>query len=194
MDLQKILSLNLEIEGLVRILSTRESAEAENMLIDKIRMLNQIVDKSEATRHYAEESQYAPIAQSEPVNMGVNDSQVAVADEVNVSVVEATQIETTDINETIGAPTDTMRVEDMISQQESRDFSKAFSINDKYRFIREVFNNNVNDFNSAVSRVANMTSLNEAYDYFLNELGWEADEEAVADFLQRVANHFNAVQ
>ena len=193
MDLQKILSLNLEIEGLVRILSTRESAEAENMLIDKIRMLNQIVDKSEATRHYAEESQYAPIAQSEPVNMGVNDSQVAVADEVNVSVVEATQIETTDINETIGAPTDTMRVEDMISQQESRDFSKAFSINDKYRFIREVFNNNVNDFNSAVSRVANMTSLNEAYDYFLNELGWEADEEAVADFLQRVANHFNAI-
>ena len=193
MDLQKILSLNLEIEGLVRILNTRESAEAENMLIDKIRMLNQIVDKHEAIRHSAEESQYAPIAESEPVNVESNAPQVAVAEEVNVSVVEATLPETTNATETIGSPTDTMRVEDMISQQESRDFSKAFSINDKYRFIREVFNNNVNDFNSAVSRVASMTSLNEAYDYFLNELGWEADEEAVADFLQRVANHFNAI-
>ncbi len=66
----------------------------------------------------------------------------------------------------------------------------VFSINDRYRFKRELFDNSDVDFNNTLAIVASMESYDEAEDYFLNELQWDPKREDVADFLEVIKRYF----
>lgn len=73
-------------------------------------------------------------------------------------------------------------------------FVSEFSINDKYMFIRELFDGSTAEFAEIVNIVDSMQSLGGAYDYFLDELGWDPDNDTVSEFLSIVAKHFNSAQ
>ncbi len=69
----------------------------------------------------------------------------------------------------------------------------AIGVNDKFLFINELFNGNIQAYNEAISKLNNSDSLNEAFDY-LNELNrefaWDAKRseqtiEKLAAFVQR---------
>lgn len=66
----------------------------------------------------------------------------------------------------------------------------VFSINDRYRFKRGLFNQSDADFNTTLSLVASMDSYEEAEDYFLNELQWDPASGDVADFLEIIKKYF----
>lgn len=66
----------------------------------------------------------------------------------------------------------------------------VFSINDRYRFKRELFHGSDNDFNTTLSRVASMEGYDEAEDYFLNDLQWDEKSPDVIDFLEILKNYF----
>lgn len=66
----------------------------------------------------------------------------------------------------------------------------VFSINDRYRFKRGLFNQSDADFNTTLSLVASMDSYEEAEDYFLNELQWDPASSDVADFLDIIKKYF----
>ena len=68
---------------------------------------------------------------------------------------------------------------------------KALSINDRFRFKRELFGNSDAELNDALNLVQAMSSYDEAQQYFIDNLGWDADEEVVADFMNMVGKHFN---
>lgn len=84
------------------------------------------------------------------------------------------------------------------SQKESYKFQEyteprgrlVFSINDRYRFKRELFHGSDNDFNTTLSRVASMEGYDEAEDYFLNDLQWDEKSPDVIDFLEILKNYF----
>ena len=67
----------------------------------------------------------------------------------------------------------------------------VFSINDRYRFRRELFNGSDVDFNTTLSLVASMDDYEEAEDYFLDELQWDDKSPDVIDFLEILKNYFN---
>lgn len=67
----------------------------------------------------------------------------------------------------------------------------VFSINDKYRFRRDLFGNSDADFNNSLALVASMDSYEEAEDYFINELGMEPSRRSVMDFLEIINKYFN---
>ena len=66
----------------------------------------------------------------------------------------------------------------------------VFSINDRYRFKRELFDNSDVDFNNTLAIVASMEDYDEAEDYFLGELQWDAGRTEVADFLEIIKRYF----
>ncbi len=85
-----------------------------------------------------------------------------------------------------------LNVEQMIACQGSKDLRKAFTINDKFRFRRELFGNSDTEMTDAINLASAMTSLNEATEYFYNDLEWDAENEDVKDFMTIIANHFKA--
>ncbi len=66
----------------------------------------------------------------------------------------------------------------------------VFSINDRYRFKRELFNNSDADFNNTLAFVASMENYDEAEDYFLGELQWDPSSREVIDFLEILKKYF----
>ena len=66
----------------------------------------------------------------------------------------------------------------------------VFSINDRYRYRRELFGGVDADFNDALSRVAAMDSYDEAEEYFIDELQWDPERPEVVDFMAVLRNYF----
>lgn len=83
-----------------------------------------------------------------------------------------------------------IRVDEQLQRHMSKDLRTAFSINDKFRFRRELFENDDYVMNNALDLIMAMESAQEAENYFLNELGWDADSPEVIDFLNIVRKHF----
>lgn len=78
-----------------------------------------------------------------------------------------------------------------IAQQNSKDLKKAFTLNDRFRFKRELFGNSDNDFVDAINLVSAMQSLTEAEEYFYEDLGWDRESDEVQEFMTIIINHFS---
>lgn len=187
-DIRKMLRLNLEIEGCLRILLDRPNAEAEEILIDKLDQLRVLAGTTPEPSEPSENSESSDNSErSEPAE----NSEYSENSEPSEP---AEPFEPSEPAAPAEAPAPIRLENALAAQQAASCFAKAFSVNDKYRFIREIFGNSAAEFNNAIDMVGAMKSLDEAYDYFLNDLGWDADNEAVSDYLVIVANHFNSAR
>ncbi len=77
-----------------------------------------------------------------------------------------------------------------ITQTQCNDLRKIFTINDRFRFRRELFGGDDSAFMSAVDTLSAMSSLKEA-DEYLSSMPWDHDSEAVAEFMTLISNFFN---
>lgn len=59
------------------------------------------------------------------------------------------------------------------------DLMSAIAINDRFTFIRELFRNDRKAFESAIGVLNNANSYDDAYNYLMQEYGWDMDGEAV---------------
>ncbi len=66
------------------------------------------------------------------------------------------------------------------------DVKSAFTLNDKFRFSRELFGNSQAQYNDALNMINAMHSFDEAEDYFYNDLEWNAENPDVEDFMHIV--------
>ena len=78
----------------------------------------------------------------------------------------------------------------MIERKNLADFRKAFSLNDRFRFRRELFGGNEEQMNQVISDLNGLHSLNESLAYLQNRLQWNPDEAAVADFIHLLEKRF----
>lgn len=85
-----------------------------------------------------------------------------------------------------------VKVDEVLSRNVSKDIYKAFTINDKFRFRRELFGNSSAQYNEALDLISEMTSYEQAADYFLNNYGWNPEDESVKGFLKILQHHFGA--
>lgn len=67
---------------------------------------------------------------------------------------------------------------------------KAFSLNDRFRFKRELFENSDIVMNNTLDLVDAMSSFTEAEEYFYNDLHWDKESIEVIDFMFIIRNHF----
>lgn len=73
-----------------------------------------------------------------------------------------------------------------VFRRNARDLSKAFTLNDKFRFRRELFGNSNGEFNRAVELVEVMRTPEEAEEYFYEDMGWDSTNPDVKDFMRIV--------
>jgi len=69
-----------------------------------------------------------------------------------------------------------------------------FTINDLFRFRRELFGNSEADMTDVFNMVMAMRGYEEAEDYFYGYLCWPPDNELVADFMNIVSHYFSNVR
>ena len=74
----------------------------------------------------------------------------------------------------------------------SRDLKRVFTINDRFRFRRELFGNSDVEMNDAINLVEAMQSYAEAEEYFYDMLNWNRESPEVIDFMAIIRNHFYA--
>ena len=83
-------------------------------------------------------------------------------------------------------------VDDLLQRSMSRDLKRVFTINDRFRFRRELFGNSDVEMNDAINLVEAMQSYAEAEEYFYDMLNWNRESPEVIDFMAIIRNHFYA--
>ncbi|MCH5216039.1 MAG: hypothetical protein J1F10_03785 [Muribaculaceae bacterium] len=86
---------------------------------------------------------------------------------------------------------DDLRMDEQLSRNLSKNLKKAFTLNDRFRFRRELFGNHDVEFNDTLNLVEAMHSFDEAEDYFYNDLQWDKTSPEVGDFMKIIEKHFS---
>ncbi len=152
---QKLLDLHLKIEGMLRILDSRDSHEARELL----RSL------------YGEYSRtMADFLDEVPLQLA---SYPAPTKTVSADL---PKIEST-------TPTAFFELDDDEDNNSDFDLPAAFTANDHRRFCDELFEGNEDDYSSTLSLISDMSCYSEAEDYLLNDMMWDSGSAVVAEFL-----------
>lgn len=83
-----------------------------------------------------------------------------------------------------------IKLDEKLARNNSRNLRQAFSLNDHYRFRRELFGNSDAAFNDALHIVEAMHDIDEACEYFYDELQWDEENPEVVDFMEIINKHF----
>lgn len=218
-DMTGLLNLAYEIEGLLMLHINRgdEAApEMRQLLVDKAaRLLDGL--KSESADAPAETDAAAPAPVCcEPQPAAPVAASAETADEKAIAasaIVEETEdaagdepapaaepepapapaaVEETPapatVNDTLVTETP-LTLDERLARERAADISKAFTLNDRFRFRRELFNGNDSDLSDTLMILAGMESYDEAADYLLGDMMWDKNNASVADFMAILAQH-----
>lgn len=95
--------------------------------------------------------------------------------------------EATIMNEAIETP---LSLDEKLARERARDIFRAFTLNDKFRFRRELFRNSQEEFDEALNVISQMSTIEEAQEYIYDDLCWDPDNEDVKAFMDVVTKHF----
>lgn len=93
------------------------------------------------------------------------------------------------VNDTL-ADDSQITLDEKLARERAADISKAFTLNDRFRFRRELFRNSDEEFKETLEVIGSMSSMEEAEDYFFNDLCWDPSSPEVKEFMAIVAKHF----
>lgn len=113
-----------------------------------------------------------------------------VADETEDVEAEDNIEEETEANEKASDDSEPLRLDEKLQRSRSKDLKSAFSLNDTFRFRRELFGNSAAEMTDALHMVEAMHSFDEAEDYFYSDLGWDRESDDVKEFMAIIKNHF----
>ncbi len=99
--------------------------------------------------------------------------------------------ETVDEEETVkaGTPDTTVGMTDVVINDILQ--PTTLSLNDRFRFRRELFDYSDEDMDEAIKIASAMSSAEEVQDYFYNDLCWDESDPNVVDFMRIITARFN---
>lgn len=218
-EIRKLLASAFELEGLLLLAESREEETPETVYriirekaefiaslaarlpIASTRIQEEVFDEEPAAQ--ATETGKAgtciPETQAEPEEKPVSeshtdekeqDSIVEDAPETENGQKEAATAEEQAEKKEFIVPDRTITVDEAFIINKSKDLRSAFSINDTFRFRRELFGNNAAEMVDAINLTEAMNSYSEAEEYFYTDLGWDCESDEVKEFMAIVRNHF----
>ncbi len=84
-----------------------------------------------------------------------------------------------------------MDMQTKLQNKPIHDLTKAIGINDKFLFIKELFNNNSELYNQTISHLNQLTDLNDAIIYLQENFEWDATNEVAINFIDLVRRKFS---
>ncbi len=173
----RLIHLNVELEGALRVLSQRESDEALEVAFDKFSSLSSLFEELKAG-HTTELP--APCQSSE-------EEKEKEEDIPNDTVVAESDAESVEVPTAPTAPT----APDIIMPNVVGDIRKTMTLNDKFLFKRELFGGNDAELNDTLELLASMHSFDEATEYIYDDLQWDSENPTVKDFMDIIKSYFN---
>lgn len=127
-----------------------------------------------------------PTAEPDAETSNVADETEDVEAEDNEDNIE----EEPEANEKASGDSEPLRLDEKLQRSRSKDLKSAFSLNDTFRFRRELFGNSAAEMTDALHMVEAMHSFDEAEDYFYGDLVWDRESDDVKEFMAIIKNHF----
>jgi hypothetical protein len=186
MNIERLIQLNIEIEGLLRVLKDRDNNDALQLLKDKYSEFKSTFEEVSAEPAVTEISELSE-------NSECSEPSEPAAQPIEQPTEPADIPAPTTVDEIVASRPNEMRVDEMLTRREARDLRKAFTLNDKFRFRRELFANNDAVFADTLNLLSAMQNLDEAMEYMRDDLGWDMESDDVKDFVNIVSNHFASV-
>ncbi|MDE5694002.1 MAG: hypothetical protein K2I09_08835 [Duncaniella sp.] len=203
-----LLRLTYEIEGLLLLQSQRAEGDTvpavDSLIAEKTALLTKAFsisadtpspEKEQATYPATEssDSEATAISALAEEEMMATEPVAAIPAEPDAHMPAPPTIEATAtpepqvINESIETP---QSLEEKLARERARDIFRAFTLNDKFRFRRELFRNSQDEFDETLNVISQMSSITEAEEYIFDDLCWDPDNEDVKAFMDVVAKHF----
>lgn len=190
--IDKLIELSYELEGLLLLARNREEnmqqfvsyakkkfnsieetfAELETIIQSHDNTVDDIVELGELNKSESIATSIEPVNSEDPA---IDDFSINTP---KTTIVDCMEEELEDKN--VSAPVDT------------RNIKQCFTINDKFRFRRELFGNSDTDFADTLNLLSAMTSYAEVQDYLLNDLEWDINNDEVAEFLTIIETYFKS--
>ena len=214
-DLDRLIRLNVELEGLLKVLLDRDSIHARSLLAEKFDEYSRGLSRYLAegapaiadaavlghAQALAAEAHSVEVKDQEAVDSEVTDETDAATAAIEAGEEHAAEAEAVaeepvvvePVAEIPEAPVPPVALE-VIEEEpvaeaaaaseavENTKLLRAFTLNDKFRFRRELFNGDIEDFADTLSLLAHMPSYAEAVDYLTNDLLWDTRNPNVEDF------------
>ncbi|MDO4319495.1 MAG: hypothetical protein Q4C34_02865 [Bacteroidales bacterium] len=209
--LQQLISLSIEFEGNLRVAAARDSAEAMSAARDKFDRMSvlmaalspvpddkpgttlpedtddTIVKDDEATG--AEE---APLEEPDTDEVPAEPLSPVVESDADAVEAAAAEARDTEQDRAVSVRSETVTLGDSFTARETRDLRKAFTLNDKFLFRRELFGGSEQEFADTLDLLTAMHSYDEAVEYLIDDLQWDAENATVKDFMGIVAGYFKS--
>lgn len=160
----------------------REEPEVEMELVFK--------PEDEYKKDFEEENETATNEDEPFVTEEPKEENPFVTDEEEQSVNEEEREEETVEVKDPAPEKEVVTLDEAYIRDKSKLLRNAFSINDKFRFQRELFGNNATEMTDAINLADAMNSYSEAEEYFYEDLGWDKESEEVIEFMKIIKNHF----
>lgn len=118
----------------------------------------------------------------------------STTDIIDESSNDNSEVEIVDVNQDINDSDElnhSCTLDEKLARQGTIDLKRAFTINDRYRFRRELFGNSDTEFADILNLLSAMSSISEAEEYVYMDLEWDKDNEEVKDFMSIVSLYFS---
>lgn len=211
MQLENLITQTVELEGLLRVLRDRKAPAVRALAEDKYRALCRGLDDffAQTPEHPLENIAKGSISGPEPpapplevcavaeaeaeqtpeecgaddVSEAPDDVQIIIQNAVpEVTPDDAAELPAAEIEEDeVEAEPPTFR--QTAAPAPGHDLSRAFTVNDRFLFIRKLFGGDAEDFAQTVKVLSAMPDLTEAKEYLFQDLMWDASEPAVEAFV-----------
>lgn len=187
MDIKHLIHLNLEIEGLLKILDERDSEHARTLVAEKFVQYSNLMHEFLGINRGAGvpagtdsvDSHYVEVKDQEAEEPEVVDEDDAAAAAIARGDRSA-DLRGGTIVEPASAPTQTTSV------------LKAFTLNDKFYFIREVFGGNEEDFNETLKVLDSIDNFAEAEEYIYDDMMLDRENADVKKFMDVIKRAYPA--
>lgn len=192
-NIEQLTQLTAEMEGLLYVIAKRDSQELRNQLSAKYHQFTTLMEGLLAVdtnyAPYVEEAKCDEAEDAEVTPETIAATEAIDADQVINDISDDNEMSTLHAIET--EQPSNLRVDQMLAQREAQNLRKAYTLNDKFRFRRELFNNDDDLFGKTLDTLQQMQTYTQAVEYVENEFGWDLENEEVADFMATVKNHFS---
>ncbi len=196
-NLEELITLNYELEGLLYLALHRGEdtpPQVWAMIAEKIEALRTGIpaERMEQSFPGIDETIQEPIQEAKE-----DDDAAAVEEKCNVAeepepAHAAPGLTDIEAKESVSTPASGLRLGEILALRNSRDLRKAISLNDRFRFRRELFGNSDEAMDRALNEVEAMHTPEDARTYFIDRLGLDPKSPDVADFMAIIINHISS--
>ena len=185
MNIENIIALRSETEALrMLIVGIEKRLEQQKILLDRL---------LEEAEQEAQQPQPNPVQEAEQPMAA--EPQTPQVETPVVTVEEQPQPVAPTAREVIAAEPVVTKpqggsLNDLLERKNLSDFRKAFSLNDRFRFRRELFGGSEELMNQVIADLNDIKSYEASVAYIQKVIAGNGEESAVADFLQLIEKRF----